>query len=119
MEAVGRLTGGVAHDFNNLLAAVVASLELIRTKTVEERTRRLADVALRAAMRGGQLTHQLLSFSRRQNLRPTVVELNTLLRETDTLLRRAVGETIEVSFETAPDLWPSEVDSAQFEAAVM
>jgi PAS domain S-box-containing protein len=119
MEAVGQLTGGVAHDFNNLLTAVVSSLELIQTKTAEDRTRRLADVALRAAMRGGQLTHQLLSFSRRQNLRPTVVDVNTLLRETDTLLRRAVGETIEVSFETAPDLWPSEVDSAQFEAAVM
>jgi signal transduction histidine kinase/CheY-like chemotaxis protein len=119
MEAVGQLTGGVAHDFNNLLTAVVSSLELIRSKTAEERTRRLADVALRAAMRGGQLTHQLLSFSRRQNLRPTVVDLDALLRETEALLRRAVGETIELSFETAPDLWPSEVDSAQFEAAVM
>jgi PAS domain S-box-containing protein len=119
MEAVGQLTGGVAHDFNNLLTAVVSSLELIRSKTAEERTRRLADVALRAAMRGGQLTHQLLSFSRRQNLRPTVVDLDALLGETEALLRRAVGETIELSFETAPDLWPSEVDSAQFEAAVM
>lgn len=119
MEAVGQLTGGVAHDFNNLLTAVVSSLELIRTKTGEERTRRLADIALRAAMRGGQLTHQLLSFSRRQNLRPTVVDLNALLLETEALLRRAVGETIELSFDTASGLWPSEVDSAQFEAAVM
>jgi len=73
LESLGQLAGGVAHDFNNLLTAVVSSLELIQTKTAEDLTRRLADVALRAAMRGGQLTHQLLSFSRRQNLRPTVV----------------------------------------------
>ncbi len=119
MEAVGQLTGGVAHDFNNLLTAVVSSLELIRAKSAEERVRRLADTAMRAAMRGGQLTHQLLSFSRRQNLRPTVVDLSVLLRETEALLRRAAGETIAVSFDSAPALWPCEVDPAQFEAAVM
>jgi len=119
MEAVGQLTGGVAHDFNNLLTAVISSLELIHRRSSEEKVQVLSRTALRAAMRGAELTGQLLAFSRRQTLRPSVVDVGALLTETAQLLARTVGETVELVVETVPDLWRTKVDAAQFQTAVM
>ncbi|MEO8715824.1 MAG: ATP-binding protein, partial [Acetobacteraceae bacterium] len=119
MEAVGQLTGGVAHDFNNLLTAVISSLELIQRRSTEEKVQALSRTALRAALRGAELTSQLLAFSRRQTLRPSVVDVAALLAETAELLRRTVGEAIEVVVEAAPGLWLTKVDAAQFQTAVM
>jgi PAS domain S-box-containing protein len=119
MEAVGELTGGVAHDFNNLLTAVIASMELIGRRTQDDRVRQLAGTALRAAMRGAQLTNQLLAFSRRQQLHPRLVALDGLIAEAGILLRRLTDETIELAIETDPQLWPARLDAAQFQAAVM
>jgi len=119
MEAVGQLTGGVAHDFNNLLTAVISSLELIQRRSSEEKVRTLSRTALRAAMRGAELTSQLLAFSRRQTLRPSVVDVGALLAETADLLARTVGETVELVVETMPDLWRTKVDAAHFQTAVM
>ncbi|MEO9189353.1 MAG: PAS domain-containing protein [Acetobacteraceae bacterium] len=119
MEAVGQLTGGVAHDFNNLLTAVISSLELIQRRSSEEKVQALSRTALRAAMRGAELTSQLLAFSRRQTLRPSIVDLGVLLTETTELLTRTVGETVELLVEIAPDLWLAKVDAAQFQTAVM
>lgn len=119
MEAVGNLTGGVAHDFNNLLTAVISSLELIQGRSSEERVQRLAATALRAALRGAELTGQLLAFARRQTLRPSVADPAALLAEAAVLLRPAVGETVELAFDTAPDLWRIKVDAVQFQTAVM
>ena len=79
MESVGQLTGGVAHDFNNLLTAVSGSLALVLAASTSERTRRLIEVAQRAADRGGKLTHQLLAFSRRQILQPQTSDINELI----------------------------------------
>jgi signal transduction histidine kinase len=79
----------------------------------------LAQTALRSADRGARLTQQLLAFARRQALRPAVADLNILLTEIEELLRRTVGETIDLILECSPDLSRCEVDSAQFEAAVM
>jgi PAS domain S-box-containing protein len=119
MEAIGQITGGVAHDFNNLLTAVIGCLEMIPLERSRERIAKLSRTALRAAARGASLTQQLLSFARRQTLKPVVADLNTMLVEMEMLLRRGVGEATEVALHRHPGLWPCEVDPAQFQAAVM
>lgn len=120
MEAVGRLTGGVAHDFNNLLTVVIGALDIIlRSPKDEAKRRRLGEAALSAARRGERLTHQLLAFSRRQTLRPEPVDLNALIRESEPLLRRAVGEAVEFKLTLRRSGARVNVDPAQFEAALL
>ena len=119
LEAVAQLTGGVAHDFNNLLTAVIGCVELIAHQAENVRIRELATTALRSAERGSRLTQQLLAFSRRQPLRPVVADLNALLREIEVLLRRAVGEAVEIIIDRASGLGHCEIDPAQFEAALL
>ncbi|WP_428151838.1 PAS domain S-box protein [Brevundimonas sp.] len=120
MEAVGRLTGGVAHDFNNLLTVVIGALDLI-LKSPDDAARRqkLGEAALSAARRGERLTHQLLAFSRRQALRPEAVDINALIRESDPLLRRAVGEAVIYKLKLRRGGARVIVDPAQFEAALL
>ena len=122
MEAVGQLTGGVAHDFNNLLQALTGNLDLIHRLAQAHDDARLLQLtanAQRATARGARLTQQLLAFSRRQNLNPEQVWVHRLVAEMDELLRRAVGETVQVEARAAPDLWPCHLDPAQFESAVL
>ncbi|HTW54305.1 MAG TPA: PAS domain-containing protein [Stellaceae bacterium] len=119
LETVAQLTGGVAHDFNNLLTAAMGCLDMIRRDGTDARVTRLAGTALRSIDRGAQLTQQLLSFARRQALRPVAANLNDLLREIEVLVRRAMGETIAVVIDAAPELPICAVDPAQFEAAIM
>ncbi len=110
LETVGQLTGGIAHDFNNLLTAVVGSLSLIMEIASDTRVKRLAEIAIRAADRGAELTSQLLAFARRQTLRPQPSDLNELITVFDALLRRAVGETTSIETKLDPELWVAEVD---------
>ncbi|MBS0295366.1 MAG: PAS domain S-box protein [Proteobacteria bacterium] len=119
IEAVGRLTGGVAHDFNNLLTVVIGALDMILKHPGDEKKReRMAEAAMAAARRGERLTHQLLAFSRRQALRPEVIDVNHLVRETEPLLRRAIGE--EVAFDvSAAKAAVVRVDPGQFEATLL
>lgn len=120
MEAVGRLTGGVAHDFNNLLTVVIGALDMmLRSPGDPARQRKLGEAALAAARRGEGLTHQLLAFSRRQALRPEPTDLNALIRESEPLLRRAVGEAIEFRLKLRRGGARVNVDPAQFEAALL
>jgi len=119
LETVAQLTGGVAHDFNNLLTVAMGSLEMILRESERQHIASLAETALRSINRGAQLTQQLLAFARRQALRPVSADLNALLTEIEVLIRRAVGETIDVVINRAPDLPRCEVDPAQFEAVVM
>jgi PAS domain S-box-containing protein len=120
MEAVGQLTGGVAHDFNNLLTAIVGNLEMLAsTLPPESATRRYAQGALRAALRGSQLTSQLLAFSRREDVRPEIVSLNDLLREALMLCQRTVGEGVEIELLPQEDIWLCHVDPAEFGVAVL
>ena len=120
MEAVGQLTGGIAHDFNNLLTAISGNLELIETAASDPgRVRRLAAAALRSVMRGAQLTASLLAFSRRQSLRPEPTDANALIQEFATLVRRTLGERIQLELSFDPTLRPCLVDAAQLEAAVL
>ncbi|MGV3579142.1 PAS domain S-box protein [Brevundimonas sp.] len=120
MEAVGRLTGGVAHDFNNLLTVVIGALDLI-LKSPDDAARRqkFGEAALAAARRGERLTHQLLAFSRRQALRPEALDINALIRESDPLLRRAVGEAVGYKLKLKRGGARVIVDPAQFEAALL
>jgi PAS domain S-box-containing protein len=120
LEAVGQLTGGVAHDFNNLLTIIVGALDLMQRHPEDAaRRERMVEAAQGAARRGERLTQQLLAFSRRQALKPTRICVDELLKESDPLLRRAVGEALNLSLTvTAPDAVVF-VDPSQFEAAVM
>lgn len=120
MEAIGQLTGGVAHDFNNLLTIIVGNLDMIvRRPDNAQRVERLATSAMTAARRGAEVTEKLLSFSRRQVLRPETVNPNRLLKDFGTLLQRAVGETVEVRLDLDASLDPVRLDPGQFESAVL
>jgi PAS domain S-box-containing protein len=120
MEAVGQLTGGIAHDFNNLLTVVAGSLELILQRPGDtKRVRRLVENAQAAVERGAKLTQQLLTFARRQSLRPEMHNLNRLIASFEAVLRRACGETVEFDMALMPTLRPALIDAAQFEAALL
>jgi PAS domain S-box-containing protein len=120
MEAIGQLTGGVAHDFNNLLTVIVGGLDMmIRRPDQAERVVRLAEAAMTAARRGERLTQQLLAFSRRQMLRPEVLNPNRLLLDFEGLARRAVGEAISLQFELDAGVFPIRVDPTQLESAIL
>jgi len=119
METVGQLTGGVAHDFNNLLSAVMGSLELMARLTDDGRVRSLIATAQRAAGRGAKLTAQLLAFSRQQTLSPQPSNVNELIMAFESLIRQTVGETITLRLDLGPQLWPSEIDQAQFHSALL
>jgi len=120
MEAVGRLTGGVAHDFNNLLTVVIGALDImLRSPNDAAKRQKLGEAALAAARRGEGLTHQLLAFSRRQALRPEPLDLNAQIRQSEPLLRRAVGEAIDFKLKLRRGGAKVSVDPSQFEAALL
>ena len=116
MEAVGQLAAGVAHDFNNLLTIIQghASLQLSVPGHNESATDSLHQIAF-AAARAGDLTRQLLAFSRRQIMRPRVIHLNALIRELTGMLRRLVGERIELVCDLAEDVPPVWADHTGLE----
>ena len=120
MEAVGRLAGGVAHDFNNMLTAIQGFATLARRQIGgdEQGDHYLAEI-LRAADRSAALTRQLLAFSRKQVLRPQVVNLNGIIGDMQAMLRRLLGETIELEASLQDDLGSVKVDPAQIEQVIM
>ena len=120
MEAVGQLTGGVAHDFNNLLQVIRGNLELLQNAVADdERASARLRNALYGADRAAQLTRQLLAFARRQPLAPKVVNLSRLVTDMADLLRRTLGEAIEVETVVAGGLWNTIADPAQVESALL
>ncbi|MDR3402765.1 MAG: response regulator [Chthoniobacter sp.] len=120
MEAIGQLAAGVAHDFNNLLTIIQghASLQLTLPGHDEDSIDSLQQIAL-ASERAADLTRQLLAFSRRQVMRPRVLSLNTLIRDLTTMLRRLIGENVELSCEMAEDLPPIWADQTGLEQVIM
>lgn len=119
LEAVGQLTGGLAHDFNNLLAVIIGNLDLLEEELKENpKAGELAAMALKASLRGAELTRQLLAFSRRQTLQATAFDLNDLVNSTIQLLRRTLGEETEILANLADDLWPVFADPTQVESAL-
>ncbi len=120
LEAMGRLTGGVAHDFNNLLAVVSNNAFLLERETLEDESKAKAVARIqRAVASGTALTRQLLSFARRQALRPEVVSLQERLPGLADMLHTALGSGIECVVSVAPDTSPIEVDVAEMELALL
>jgi signal transduction histidine kinase len=120
MEAVGRLAGGVAHDFNNVLTAILGYSELIRLRTAGDEilTRHVTEVE-KAATRAAGLTSQLLAFSRKQVLQARVLDLNAVVAEIESMLRRIVGESIEFRILPVPDLGRVRADRGQIEQVIV
>ena len=120
MEAVGQLTGGVAHDFNNLLQVISGNLHLLGKGIAgnEALERRVAS-AQAAVRRGAKLASQLLAFSRRQALEPKVVDVGKFVAGMEDMLRRAIGEAIEIETVVSGGLWNTLVDPTQIENAVL
>jgi PAS domain S-box-containing protein len=120
MEAVGQLAGGVAHDFNNLLTAIGGYTELaIDTLDEDARIRSDLEEIRNAGERAATLTRQLLAFSRKQVLTPQVLDLNRLVAGIEKLLRRTIGEDIELVTSLAPDLGRVEADPGQLEQVLV
>lgn len=120
METVGKLTGGVAHDFNNLLQVVAGNLQLLAKDIAgNERAERRVTNAMAGVSRGSKLASQLLAFGRRQALEPKVVNISRFVRGMDDMLRRAIGEGIEIETVVGGGLWNTFIDPAQVENALL
>jgi two-component system cell cycle sensor histidine kinase/response regulator CckA len=120
MEAVGRLAGGIAHDFNNLLTVINGYAEFALQDLPKDLA--LCDSIkeiLNAGRRAAELTNGLLAFSRKQVRQPSVLRLNDSVRGTEKMLRRLVGEDIEISTSLANDIWEIEADKSQLEQIVV
>jgi two-component system cell cycle sensor histidine kinase/response regulator CckA len=119
MEAVGRLAGGVAHDFNNLLTAISGYCDLLLHRLPDySGLRKDVEEIRKAGDRAAALTRQLLAFSRRQVLQPKVLDLNEVVANLGHMLRRLIGEDIELSLELSPDLGQVKADPGQIEQVI-
>lgn len=120
MEAVGQLTGGIAHDFNNLLQVVGGNLQLLQGElsSVDPRQKRVA-TAMHAVNRGAELARQLLAFGRQQVLDPKPINIGRLVRTMDEMLRRTLGDAIEVESVISGGLWNCMADATQIENVLL
>ncbi len=120
LDAVGKLTGGIAHDFNNLLASILSGLVLIERRVqLDDDSRRIVEMTRHAAKQGADLISRMLAFSRRQQLRPDVVELDKLSDTMNGLVSSLLGGLIRLDWKVQQDVWPAFVDSSQLELALM
>lgn len=120
MEAVGRLAGGVAHDFNNLLMVIRGHSELLRHRLAEDNALRHHAVEIdKAAARAAGLTQQLLAFSRKQMVQPRVLDLNAVVSDTEAMLRRLIGEDIELVTRLEAALGHVKADPGQIEQVIL
>lgn len=120
MEAVGRLAGGIAHDVNNVLTSILITTELLLPALADEDARRADVLAIRsAAKRAAALTQQLLAFSRKQLLKPKVVNLNDLVAGMEEMLRSFLGEDLVIEALLAPDLGHVQIDPGQMDQVIM
>ena len=119
MEALGQLTGGLAHDFNNHLGIIIGNLDLLADQTeLREDQKELVQEALAASFNGAELTRRLLAFARCQPLRPARIEVNKLVEGITKLLRRTLGERIEIRFNPDPAIPAIVADPSQLETAI-
>ena len=120
LEAVGLLAGGIAHDFNNLLTAMLGYASMVRARLKPgDPSLRDVDEVLGAAERAARLTRQLLAFSRQQVLEPKVLDLNTVITDLGRMLRRLIGEDIDLVTAPAPELGRVKADPGQLEQVLM
>ena len=118
MEAIGKLTGGIAHDFNNLLMIIGGNAQIFK-RLLDPKLPRAIEAIQTAAKRGESLTRQLLTFSRRQHLSPTLVDLTVSIRNMRTLIESSLRGNIVYSEHINPDAWPVKVDIAELELAIV
>ena len=120
MEAVGRLSGGIAHDFNNLLGVIIGYSDILDMKLDEnDPLRKSVGEIKKAGVSASSLTRQLLAFSRQQVLQPRILDLNTLVTDLVTMLRRLIGEHVEVEIMLDPALRKVRADQGQLEQVIM
>jgi signal transduction histidine kinase/CheY-like chemotaxis protein len=120
MEAIGQLTGGIAHDFNNMLTVVIGNLDIARRRIADpERVARAIDHAAQGAQKAADLTQSLLAFGRQAPLRPQLLDPRALVGGMADMLRRTLGETIDLQTAVALDSWSVCVDRAQLESALL
>jgi two-component system, cell cycle sensor histidine kinase and response regulator CckA len=120
MEAIGQLAGGIAHDFNNLLTAIGGYSEMsIRQLQAEDPLRHNLEEIKKAGDRAAALTRQLLAFSRKQVLQPKVLDLNSIVSEMEKMLRRLIGEDLELGTALDPELGSIKADPGQIEQVIM
>jgi signal transduction histidine kinase/CheY-like chemotaxis protein len=119
MEAVGRLAGGIAHDFNNLLTVILGSAEMLRADLPDGAAADTLDSIDTAAGQAARLTRQLLTFSRQQVLQPERLDVSVLVHGLEDMVRRLVGEDVDVEVRLAPDLPAVQLDRSQFEQVLL
>jgi len=120
LESIGRLAGGVAHDFNNLLTVITGYCDmLLATAQLPDSSANFLHEIKKASDRAAGLTRQLLAFSRKQILAPRLLDVNTLVHDAENLLRRLIGEHIELTTVLTPGLWPVRADPVQLEQVII
>ena len=119
MDALGQLTGGVAHDNNNLLTVITGNLEMVEDEFGAHPAMKYVREAQEAARMGARLNQRLLTFARRRKLEPQVINLNDQVLAMSELLRRSLGETINLTTVLMHDIWPVRVDPSEVENAVL
>jgi PAS domain S-box-containing protein len=120
MEAVGQLTGGIAHDFNNILTVITSTIDSLADAVKHDaELAGFAKLISGAADRGAALASQLLAFARRQPLRPRLVDIKAWALENERLLRRTLGEQVQIELCLEEDVWPTLVDPTQLTTAVL
>jgi two-component system, cell cycle sensor histidine kinase and response regulator CckA len=120
MDTIGQLAGGIAHDFNNVLSAIMMANDFLLNahKPTDPSFQDIMQIKQNAT-RAATLVRQLLAFSRRQTLRPTVLNLGDALSDIDLLLKRLIGEKVKLEVVHGRDLWPVKVDISQFEQVIV
>ena len=119
MDALGQLTGGVAHDFNNLLMAVSGNLRLIKRFLVDPRAVKAAEAIDATIQRGGALTRQLLTFARRQQVNPVLLDVRGVLSSVQEVLQTGLGSQVRLDVVVPDGVWPVLADPAEFETAIV
>jgi signal transduction histidine kinase/CheY-like chemotaxis protein len=119
MEAVGQLTGGIAHEFNNLLMVIVGNLERTAKQVADHNAQMFLSSAMSSAMRGAELTRQLLTFSRKQDLKTEPIDMNALVGVLRNMLQRALGETVSVIFKPVDGTWLVLADRSLMESTLL
>ncbi len=122
MEAIGQLSGGIAHDFNNLLTGIIGAMEILKRRIAARRyddLERFMNAASTSANSAAALTHRLLAFARQQPLHHKPFDVNRLVEGMDDLLRRSLGEHVELHISLGKDVWPTLTDANQLENAIL
>ena len=120
LESLGQLTGGVAHDFNNLLTVILGNAEFLADALqADPALGSAASTMVRAAERGADLTQRLLAFARKQTLQPSSVDVAAAVRDLEPMLRRTLGDHVEMRIEAQEDQWNALVDPGQLDDAIL